>query len=552
MSVEFRGQNGAPVICGALGRFDQRRLGRIAAAFDVPLRTVHEDDRSILMMDREPLRWQGPRQSGFGWIEAGLWHGGAADWKEAAGKGGCGLAIEGRRRFLHSAVNGLAGPYWIDSGNATYFASQLDPLVQAHPDQLSIDWDAWISTIVFRFPIGERTPFAEISRLPQFSTLRRRLGRSRRDSPGWPWAEVEPHLALADGADAIVAGLDEVFAPLGRNAICPLSGGRDSRIVTCALAARGRASLALTASDDEGDDYEEGLAAPVAERLGVAHETVASDPQAYAADWVERADRVEHQFVDHAWLVPVARRIDGTELAVGDGFAIDTLFERDSVFYTPETLRGDDPRAASLAMFDSMRQFGAAERALAEPFHAALVGRARELFLAAAKPFEGHPSQATLSLYSTRTVRGISRYPSGLLGRHAQVIAPGADDTIARAALSVRLEEKAGDRLYPAVFDRLNADVGRLPSTKDTPRRSVRLPRRWRSPPALRHYRELLADGPLSPHISADLEAWLDAPDGVELSGDLRLGMEAICLFHSWWGRYGGKLREIDAADVLD
>jgi hypothetical protein len=524
-------------------------LNRIASAFESPLRPVHRDERSILLMDREPLRWTGRRESGLGWIEGALWQGDAGDWREAARKGACGLVIEGRQRFLHSAVNGLSRIYWINRGKATYFASRIDPLVQADGELLSIDWDAWISTIVFRFPIGERTPFAEIHRLPQFSNLRRRLGRSHRDSPSWPWTEVEPHLPLADAAEAIVAGLDAAFAPLDRDALCPLSGGRDSRVVTCALAARHRASVAFTVSDDEGDDYEERLAAPVAERLGVSHEKLPADSAAYATDWEERALRVEHQFVDHAWLVPLARRVDGTELAVGDGFAIDTLFERDSLFYTPGTLVGN-ARAASLAMFASMRQFGAAELALAESFRAPWADRARGLFLAAAEPFEGHPSQATLSFYNTRTVGGISRYPSGLLGRHAQVLTPGANDVVARAALSLRLEEKAGDGLYPAVFARLNQAVGDLPSTKNTLRLPPKRPRRWRSKPALGLYRDLLGDGPLAPHLSPELKEWLAAPDGVELSGDLRLGMEGIALFHSWCRRYRTKLREIDALDV--
>jgi asparagine synthetase B (glutamine-hydrolysing) len=543
---------GAPQVCGALGHFDRERVLRMAAAFPAELRPAHEDGASILMLDRPPLRWSGRNERGLGWIEGALWQSGApvADWRQAARSGACGLVVDGRRHFLHSAVNGLAALYWFDAGGATYFSSRIDPLVQAHPGRLSIDWDAWVSTIVLRFPIGQRTPFAEIRRLPQFSALRRRLGCSWLDSPSWPWREIEPHLSLSEAADAIVEGLDEAFAPLDRDAICPLSGGRDSRIVTCALAARRRASLALTVSDDEGDNYEEGLAAPVAARLGVPHEVIVADPDGYAADWAERAARVEHQFVDHAWLVPLARHIDGAGLVVGDGFAIDTLFERGSLFYTSGTLVGD-PQAASLAMFDSMRQFGAAERALAEPLRAPLVDRARELFLAAAAPFEGHPSQATLSFYSTRTMRGVSRYPSGLLGQHAKVLTPGADEAVAGPALSVRLEEKVGDRLYPAVFDRLSRDVGRLPSTKDTPRHAPRLQRRWRSPSALRHHRELLADGPLSSHVSVELAAWLDAPDGVELSGDLRLGMEAVSLLHSWWNRYRDRLRDPNPTDLL-
>jgi Asparagine synthase len=542
---------GTPRVCGALGDYDRQRVAAIAAGFEAPLRRAHEDERSILMLDREPLRWRGRRQRGLGWIEGGRWRDGAAEWQGAARAGACGLVVEGRRRLVHSAVNGIAPVYWIDDGGATYFASRIDPLVRACPGRLSIDWDAWAATIVLRFPLGGRTPFAEIGRLPPFATLRRRLGRTRVDVPRWPWSEVEPRLSPAQGAEAVVAGLRESLAPLDRAALCPLSGGRDSRIVACALAEAGRASLALTTGDDEGDDYEEALAAPVAARLGIPHERIGSQAADYPWDWEERAARVEHQFVDHAWLVPVARRVADSAQPVGDGFAIDALFAAGGLFYLPATLDRRDPRGASLALFDSMRQFGAAQRALVAPFHEPLVARARELFLEVAKPFEGHPSQAVLSFYSSRSVRGISTYPSGLLGRQAEVLTPGAADAVAIGTLAVQVSDKQGGRLYEAVFERLAPQVGLLPSTKDTPRRPPRLPRRWRSEPALDHHRELLADGPLAAHVSPDLRAWLDAPRGVELPGDLRLGMESISLFHSWLRRYGDRLRPVDAGDLL-
>jgi hypothetical protein len=198
-----------------------------------------------------------------------------------------------------------------------------------------------------------------------------------------------------------------------------------------------------------------------------------------------------------------------------------------------------------------MRKFGAGQNALATPFRDPLLSRARELFLETAKRFEGHPSQAVLTFYETRSVRGISTYPSGLLGRHAQVLTPGADDAVAKATLTVPTSAKHGGGLYRAVLELIDPEVGLLPSTKDTPRRPPRLPRRWRAEPALSHHRELLADGPLAPHVGPELRAWLDAPEGIELPGDLRLGMESIGLFHSWWRRYRDRLREVDAEELL-
>jgi hypothetical protein len=63
-------------------------------------------------------------------------------------------------------------------------------------------------------------------------------------------------------------------------------------------------------------------------------------------------------------------------------------------------------------------------------------------------------------------------------------------------------------------------------------------------------HRELLGDGPLAPHVSPDLRRWLSSPQRGELSPDLRIGMEAISLFHSWWRRYRDVLKPVDVADL--
>jgi hypothetical protein len=302
---------------------------------------------------------------------------------------------------------------------------------------------------------------------------------------------------------------------------------------------------------DEGDTFEEDLAAPVAAALDIPQERLRARPDQYPPNWEERARLVEYLFVDHAWLVPLAQRIDGTGMPVADGFAIDTLLLRSSRFFQPGTLDLHRPRAASLALFDGLQHYGQPQLALAERFQAPLVARARELFLAVAKPFEGSASQSTLAFYRTRTARGVSCYPSGLLGSKASMFTPGASDAMAIAALSATPAARDDDRLYPAIFDLLNPGVGRLPSTSDTPRRLPHLPRCWRADPAIAAHRWRLADGPLSGHLSAELLEWLSAPSRGEISPDLRLGMEGVSLLHSWWRRYRGHLREVDPADLL-
>jgi hypothetical protein len=259
---------------------------------------------------------------------------------------------------------------------------------------------------------------------------------------------------------------------------------------------------------------------------------------------------VEYQFVDHAWLVPLARRIEGAGEPVLDGLAIDTLFAAGERFYIGDAIDTSRPRVASGALFDSLRQFGHGERALEPAFEAPLAARAREQFVAELRPFEGHSSQVILGTYVTRTLRGAASYPTGLLGDSARVITPGVGDDLARAALSIPLLDKQGSTLYRSVFERLAPEVVELPRTGGDPRPPMHLQRRWRSETAVAAYRELLNDGPLARHLAPEMRAWLDDPARGELDGHLRMGMESIGLLHAWWRRYRDALGEVDGADL--
>ena len=189
--------------------------------------------------------------------------------------------------------------------------------------------------------------------------------------------------------------------------------------------------------------------------------------------------------------------------------------------------------------------------ALAEPYRGPLLARAREQFMAEMRRFEGHPSQGILGVYWTRTVRGTSSYPNGLLGRSAEIIVPGARHELASVALAIPPPTKRGGHLYPAVLGRLAPEIAGMPSTTDPSARRRTCRRRWCATPAVAAYRELVAEGPLAGRVSAELRAWLETPSPGELGGHLRMGLEGVALLHAWWRRYRDRLGEVDANELL-
>jgi hypothetical protein len=543
----------APLACGALGSYDRARVERMASLLDGELQVTHADRDSILMLDRSPLRWEGRREQGIGWIEGEAWRGGATTWTQASRLGACGLVLAGRRRLVHSSVSGLASVFWLDAEGATYFASRLDPLVRSSPAPLSVDWDAWASIFAVRFALGDRTPFAEIRRLGPHTALRRRFGRGRVESPAWPWAEIEPDLDIEAGTEATVVALRESLAPLEGEVLCPLSGGYDSRALISVLVSSGRAEpVAITVNDDEGTEFEEGFASPVAAALGVKHELLRAPVEDYWTDWEEHHRRVEHRFVDHPWMMPLVRRVGGARAPVPDGYALDTFLLTGARFHTPDVLDTRDPKASNRALFDSLRRYGYGHAGLDERFHDAILDNARAQHEAVVKPFAGHPSQPLLALYATRTVGGVSTNPSALLGVDTPVVVPGAQDAVVSPILAVPAEEKQYRTMLTALQRQLMPRLAELESTNDVLRAEQRtLPRRWCSEVAIEGHRRLVADGPLAEHVSPQLTAWLGDPARAEISPHLRAGMEVVSFFHDWWRLYGGLVRDSDASALL-
>ncbi|HEU4738589.1 MAG TPA: hypothetical protein VFS54_05845 [Solirubrobacterales bacterium] len=382
--------------------------------------------------------------------------------------------------------------------------------------------------------------------MPQSSTLRRRFGGARMREERWSWLEIEPDQSFEVAAEGGAAALEELLAPLPGGIVCPLSGGRDSRMLLGALARDDRVAAAVTVPDDEGDTHEEDLAAPVATALGVPHERLRGEVADYPAEWEQRARRVEYEFVDHAWLVPLERRLAASQAPVPDGFAIDVFASEGRNFYRRESFDTSSPQAMTRAMFEALRQYGHSHVALEESFHEPLISRTRDLYLEQARRYEGHPLQVVFTFYVNRSRRGVSTYSTKLLGDRSWTIVPGAADPFVRATLSTSLEEKADARLFRRIFELLTPQVAALPSTADVPRKQPHLPRRWCSKPAIEAHRRSLLDGPLTPHLSPRLQAWIAGEGEAETDHHLRLGIEGVSLLHSWHRQYRDHLREID------
>jgi hypothetical protein len=559
VAITAEGPRRTPLACGALGRADPAIVRRLAAAMPAPVGECHADDASILMLDREPVRWRTWRRRGLAWSESAASRLRARDWTDLAGAGSAAGLVLGRSGpMLHTSASGVAPLYYASHDGAVYFASRIDPLAQALPRRLSVDWDAWCSILCLKYPLGTHTPFAEIRRMPPSSTLvaGRRKGRLRREP--WPWAEVEPTLGVEEGAAAIAEALRSGLARLrGESVVCPLSGGLDSRVVAAGLAEVGPRELTtLTAAGDRRTEREETIAAIVAERLGVPHETCAGRPDSYWDDVRRRALRCDYQLAADPWMMPLADRLAGSGAVVADGLALDALAFIGRRFYTESMIHPDGGRWLADALWKvlggdhSERTIG---MLLSGRLARAVRQRAHHEFVRRTHRWRGHPAEPVLLHYLTRTLRGVSLNPSSVLGADARIITPFCDEAVAAACLAIRPEAKFGSRLYDLIVERLTGSAAGLEADFEPPTepRPVR-PRRL-DPSVAEGYLEVLGGGPLTPFLGRRLRRCLETGEltaTLDVGGNRRL-IDAVTLFHLWCERYSERLGTIDPAAGL-
>jgi Asparagine synthase len=531
----------------------------IAAALGGGTGVVHADERSMLALDRPPIRWQGPRQEGLAWSERvePVSTRAIGSWREAATAGAAsGLVIDGRRRYLHSSVSGMVALYWLEDAGALYFATRIDALASTAERTLSIDWDAWAAILALDYPLGDRTPFSEIKVLPPFATLERRRGRGRVAEERWPWAEVDPHRAVETGTAELLERLRESIARLPPGPIaCQLSGGWDSRVCLGLVAEQRRDdTLALTVDHDGGTDRELQIASELARIAGVDHTMVAGPRDGYWSDMVKRTERVDYQLARHPWRMPEIEPLARSGAPVLDGLAFDALAMPGERFFTRDAIASGGNDAAVRGLWKRLKAIQAKRgpTGLDPALARALWASSRRQLLEESQRFRGHRNRLVLTFYRSRLMRGIALSVHRILGTDLPMVTPFLDDQAVRAVLAIRPEEKYGGHVYGHLFDALEPRLAQVPTTSmgELPA-GRRLPRRSQSAAAAEAYRDVLRDGPLAPFIRPKLHRVLERHRAGTRNPRVPLAVVGPAVFHLWYRRYRDLVGEADPRELL-
>lgn len=545
-----------PQICGALGPgIDREIVTRIAERIAAPMAIAHEAPQAIVLTDRKPFAWRNRRSHGLALPElAPPSRVKPRSWQEAATDAdAAGVAISPARTLVHSSVSGTAGIYYATRGNAVYFAGRLDALVLGIGERRQADWQAWSGILTFASPYGDRTPFRQVKRLRQLSSLRWRDGKARVRSEPWPWSAVEPDRSIEEGTPAVVEALADAVEPLGSGPLISLlSGGADSRVMLLAALRRRDPDGIVALTHDTGRDTERAAATAVAESLGLEHELIAlASPQEYWASWLSRTTHSDFQFLADVFIAPLLPRVGEIAEPVLDGLALDTFGVRGGRGYRMEMF-ADESEWTSRTIWEHThkRALGRAPLiAFGKRKGKALRAMSKQQMIEESLPFRGMRNHPVLVWYVTRTMRGVSLAPRQVFGAVAPVVTPAASHRAAQEILAVAPEQKWGGAFYAEMLRLLGGEASRLPTTaqlstrEGTDATGNRSHRYGDSPETAERLEEALGNPAIAPLIGDEMAQVLERR---ELGGKLANAnwrRAALSLAHlSAWQRHHAEI----------
>ena len=364
-----------------------------------------------------------------------------------------------------------------DAGVA--FASDLSALAPWGPRPPAIDHDALQELVALGFPLGSRTPWRHVERVPPGSRLE--LGRGvRRLQRYWSLEDLpavtaaDPDRFLDESQERLRYALARLLERSRGEALCLLSTGYDSRRLLLEAHAVGARLDTVTAAwtypGRPGTSLEPAVTRELCRRLAVPNRLVT--PPGFAASRALAADRRARDVLlayqvkgrDHIWAMPLlASLAPGIARPNLDGIAGDTFFNN-PFYFLPRSVWGRwrperDLLEAIVPEHERLDRWwaGLISCPLAERVRSAL------------EALPDGPYRLSQFYLLGRTRRMVALLPFGLLDLRVESLCPYLDRDVMEHAHTfdpllkgeLRLQRRALDRHYPAFRD--------LPSSHSPP-----------------------------------------------------------------------------------
>lgn len=368
---------------------------------------------------------------------------------------------------------GLQPLYYCFRSGTFAFASRVDWLLQLIPGKFQMNWQAFSQYIALRHPFADGTLFEGIQRIPQGAVVE--------FTPDWhgpricevfAYTAMEPEPSLQweqiirDGPDALQDAVRRQSKGL-HEAVLPLSGGYDSRVLAYGLSRLGIHMTTYTTYKDYAYDTDTVSAKAVAKALGTSHHEVPLTPDYIRVHHSEKCRILDYATSYHLWMMPLLQRLPAGLPPIFDGLGGDGCLgasEADSLEEPWKRKKSDQ------FLPDYFHWYKTDYERLTSPrWHSTIRRGALSDMAEETGKFFGHPNGLTYLGLRNLTRRAIAHAPFGLLAEKAHCRCPFFDHRLFDWMMSIPIHFKIGGKAYAEILRRFAPELSAIPTTHDIP-----------------------------------------------------------------------------------
>lgn len=441
-----------PLVLGVLnGELDRDIVAKY------PLKLIHHRAGMCLLSSGHLETWQGGSAGGWYWTPLQDQTGPVA-WTDVMRYAMApGIAYDDKGWRLHNDCLSVHDLYYGVQGSSVYFSNWPALLIELL-DQVGMDSQSWVSLLTLGFVPPGRSPWSSIHTLPPFASLKVEPSTQQLE-----WMETA--FDLERGSDRSL--LETLVEGLSIGPIYTLSGGWDSRLLT-GLAAKwwGRSQVETWTTSSTGAPQDHQLASRVAEYLQTNHHEHLPTNDELTEAVPRAASRLNGSTWMHSWLEPLAWTLRQRGRPVVDGLAGDVLLK--GLFQDLNEDQTGHKRPSRRRLWKRLGGWSVdrddiwSEKALSLFRDVGFRGFDESIIA-----YKETLTWQTMAVLTTRTARGVSRYPQRLLGPELKVLYPFLNPDVLATALHPSMHSRRGHELYRQILRSLDANLERLPSTND-------------------------------------------------------------------------------------
>lgn len=365
--------------------------------------------------------------------------------------------------------------YYCDGRMGLIFASEIKAIISNSFVKRIINWNFWKDFFEYGYAMGGKTPFSNVISLPNASILSFQNGKVE-ILRYWDYGKIKVNYNLTKKA-AIDKGVDVLKNVFKRQSnglkkcIVPLSGGYDSRCISCSLKKYTNTSFENYSSNlhPSGGNLDYTLAKQVSTMLKVKNIFVGRPKEMYKKYFKNHFLILDGLVTEHKWMLPLVNSIK-TELPNFDGIAGDVLLR--GPFLTLNNINELDSKKLTDFFNTQIVIKGRRERCqlIYKYFDSSIADKLRPDNISMFDEFNklgDIDNKATIFYLKNRTKNAISISGRNLIYRKVYSYFPFFDNEFVEYALSIPPQMKLFGQLYFDILKKAFPEIMKIPTTND-------------------------------------------------------------------------------------